>query len=448
MPKYTPEYENKCLNKYREQKGIFDPRSPQSSLAVRTANMLVGFTNELGDDPDKVVNYNKCRSYANAITSIAKHTADEDQFKAYLKNLQGLKDFLDKKDQNGVTMLSKLREYADDEEDALERGLGHLSDALELGLGLGSAEEEIDEEAEHKSEDSEPLIKNKDEVSEKSRNNILAENDEELQVEPPPVQPRFKASALIESIQTRQDPYRVDQRTGQKELNTDWVTMIMAARSLADSKRGDASRLESTRISVAELKERANELKQDPVYRDFLKRIKASPMLTEHVVKLGKDGHGGGLDDELMQYITVNRKKPNSEHMDRYRPTAQQQIELMQFRLKELNDMNPASHEDEMRLREEKKICVASIFAARESVGARRGAPLRMDSRLKEKPDPDAFADNFRDAKDALSKMSDDVVDGLISRAVEGHGGKMKEEFTAAKELVKPKSDEGPVASM
>ena len=434
MPVYTAKYEKKMLKKFEANEGIFNSNSLQSKLVTRTMSFIQQHSSMVMDE--RVFQLNPMRMALNhAVKKLDKSQASQAEFKQSLKTLVGLEAFLSMKNSEGKTYYEELKEAAQDP-DELDAGLKLLSDGLDLGLKLGIAEPEAAEDEDAIDEPDEPEL-----------DDDAASIDEEP--EPAPKKSadderRFKASDLIRSLQQKQNVRITDPQTGNTVVDPEWITAIMAVRSLANSDRGSSKKLDSSYLTLGDVRTRMREMKADPAFRDFLRNTASNPAITEEVIRMGRNGHGGELDDACRDFIVYNRKQPVGSFMSRYRPTAQQMIEVMQRKLQDMSSAKPHSFGEKQMLLEEKKHCVASIIAARAAVGAKRGGVFHMDDKLKEKLDPDVFADKLREAKGVLRKMDEDTLNTLFEKALEGHGGKMKETFTESAEAIRKKEPGSP----
>ena len=96
-------------------------------------------------------------------------------------------------------------------------------------------------------------------------------------------------------------------------------------------------------------------------------------------------------------------------------PTAKEQIEASQERLKQAKDA------------EEKRRCLARIIAARQAVGAKRGNMFGGDKKLNDSLDPAAYNRQAEEAGFLLPHLPEEALDRMCEKALSGHGGEMLE---------------------
>ena len=192
------------------------------------------------------------------------------------------------------------------------------------------------------------------------------------------------------------------------------LAQIIAAREILNVRpgiKGGDERLNG--VMNTKIYERAEQIKSliDTLTEDELETLR---------VKACK-GHGGELQEDFKNLMTkkASEKDVLPENLpDDHIPTAKQRIKSMQDKLK---------HSESVV---EKRRCLAQIIAARQMTGAKRGSFLGgADERLNNKLNPEELAQIVDDVDDYLSRMPENVLNQLIRKAGDGHGGAMMEEY-------------------
>ncbi|MBO4887131.1 MAG: hypothetical protein J5589_02300 [Firmicutes bacterium] len=112
------------------------------------------------------------------------------------------------------------------------------------------------------------------------------------------------------------------------------IALIMAARKLSGCKRDDKATLIGTDLTESQIREEAAKLKNDPTFKDFMKKVSRSEGWNAAVKKAMGTGHAGGLDTLFTKFIAEEYapgKMPNDPSLERYMPTAKQRIEALQL---------------------------------------------------------------------------------------------------------------------
>ena len=166
--------------------------------------------------------------------------------------------------------------------------------------------------------------------------NIVNKEIDENQI----IEPRNNAAAFIENIRDNGFPvFNPSQLTEeQKNLYADNILKILAVRQLADSERGKKDKLVRYEFTDKELNDRVAEMKEDPVFGDFINKIKQDPDLMKKAILAAQAnlGHGGKLDDMLKDYMLnlPPGEFHNDKLHDRYLPTIKERIEYIQKQYK------------------------------------------------------------------------------------------------------------------
>ena len=106
----------------------------------------------------------------------------------------------------------------------------------------------------------------------------------------------------------------------------------MAARMLANSKRGKAKRLKETRLTEEQIKAKAKELMENGLFGRFIQSLRDNGQKRAKAEAAVGAGHCGGLDDMFKDFLL---KLPagelkNEKLLDRYMPTAKDRIAELQ----------------------------------------------------------------------------------------------------------------------
>ena len=128
-------------------------------------------------------------------------------------------------------------------------------------------------------------------------------------------------------------------------------------------------------------------------------------------------GHGGKLmeayEETMAEYAVNLDEMPTDLPKNRW-PLAEERIEVLQEKIRHTDDPQKKLH------------FTAEIIAARQVVGARKGG-FHLDEYL----DPAKCAQQTADVEDYLKSMTPAVTNALVTRALDGHGGNMLEDYKA-----------------
>ena len=111
-----------------------------------------------------------------------------------------------------------------------------------------------------------------------------------------------------------------------------YYAKIMAARMLANSKRGKAKRLKDTRLTEEQIEAKAKELRENGLFGRFIQSLRDNGQKRAKAEAAVGAGHCGGLDDMFKEFLL---KLPagelkNEKLLNRYMPTAKDRIEELQ----------------------------------------------------------------------------------------------------------------------
>ena len=128
-------------------------------------------------------------------------------------------------------------------------------------------------------------------------------------------------------------------------------------------------------------------------------------------------GHVGKLmeayEETMAEYAVNLDEMPTDLPKNRW-PLAEERIEVLQEKIRHTDDPQKKLH------------FTAEIIAARQVVGARKGG-FHLDEYL----DPAKCAQQTADVEDYLKSMTPAVTNALVTRALDGHGGNMLEDYKA-----------------
>lgn len=229
----------------------------------------------------------------------------------------------------------------------------------------------------------------------------------------------YPAKEWIRRFQNTKDIYsRAQNRPGELVAKPDWLLRIMAVRSLVNAKPGDQESLKQV-LRMEDIHRRAEELRALPEVKDFLQAMQERPDRYQATISFARQGYGSALDKWFRDYITTNGLIPREPLLQRYLPTAEYRVHIMQERL-----LYRAVRPD---IRQE---CLIQIIGSRMAVGAKRGGFTGMDSAMKRVPDSETLLKCCELAKEGLKRVPPQKIDKLLEEATEGHGGKMMENFS------------------
>ena len=231
-----------------------------------------------------------------------------------------------------------------------------------------------------------------------------------------PNQEEKSAEQWIQDFRANDAFEKVNERGG-VSYDFNQLPKIMAARMLADARRGDKSNLKDTNLKLEEINAQADKLKKDPTYQKFIVSIRKNAGAVRMTAAAVKSGNGGGLDDMLKDYIRTlpAGQLPQNPLMKRYMPTVKERIEGLRERVKAKKEPNVTK-------------AAAEILALRNFAYAERGRKKSLDKAIPSNP---KTRKDMREDIDALSndehfKRNIKENEKLIQR---GHGGALANEL-------------------
>ena len=381
-------------------------------------------------------------------------------YKEGYKQLAGFKEFLESGKPGEKTNYEKIIAGMDENaHETMTSMLGKVNEDLELGISMEALPDPEPEEQAAENENEGP-------------DQVLPDDDVAN------VEGRVSAAAYIENIRDNgfqiKDPARLSAE--QKDMYLDRFIRIMAARELADSKRGDKSKLVSHQLTAEDVDKRAAEMKKNQTFQRFMQELKEDPAKMKSAISAAvkRPGHGGGLDDMFKDYV----KNQAPIHMDnpailkRYMPTVKERIEILQkqaermdsdakelaetqrqlLRLqssggsdKKIRELTEKKDKLDLRIENHgKKYIAAEIIALRNLCHADKGHKESLDKVI---PVTNSELGTIKDSvalTDNIDIFADPAVTSLIT---EGHGGQM---MAKARELANadPSIEKGSEASL
>ena len=354
---------------------------------------------------------------------------------------------------NYQKLTSSMPEYL---MDLCNEGLPKLNQNLELGLDIKALapEKKAEDAAQQEAEEQAPAemvfeIDEPDEAEAEMEADELTDNGG-----------RRSAAAYIETIRDNgfpeKDPAKLN--AAQKELALDRMLKIMAARELVDSERGSKKKLQNNEVDPADVKRRAEKMKNDPTFQKFMQALSDDPKKLKAAMAAAtkRPGHGGGLDDMFKSY--VKNQPPcefrNDTILKRYMPTVKERLEVLQDQFRNCLAADKEKQSVEAKLDKIQKKdtgkdkTVENLLSKREKLDVRLSdyAPQRVAGEMialrnlikadkgnkasLEKPVPvsDAGDELMEEANDIYNESGalfyDEKTCDLI---LDGHGGKMME---------------------
>ena len=233
------------------------------------------------------------------------------------------------------------------------------------------------------------------------------------------------------------EQYKADFAARREELTRspgypmDIMANIMAAREIVNSKRGKASTL-GGELTQQQITKRANDLKEDPTFQNFVKAIKTIPGVQGKVDSIlqKKHSHGGELDDMFRDYVLkrpAGKLPNNAPVLDRWLPTVKDRVEWLQKDAKAAmkDTANPERQADVYKAGLE-------IVLLRTTAGVERGG-RGLDRKV-------VLSDGTLDKPSLTANVNSAELLGQFKTAVDstvgkktilaGHGGKMTEAIT------------------
>ena len=410
------------LKQFKEQDR--DPFATISSLG-RFSQKMFAIANQLEKQGDKEL-AEAVRGYRSAAMDAHGLDVNEDeptfQVSQALKTLDQFRSFLYRKDEKGVTNFQKLRDAYGEVTSGSEADKATFDDSLAyvnslFGLGVNmtllhnnlaapkkEAEEEANEEppaeeAPAEEEQNEPGIRP---VAPSA--DIEGPSTAALQIE------RLRRIGIPEKNVRRMSEY-------QKVNAILTIAKIMAAREMAQSVRGDRTKLDEKFLTSQDIQDRHAAFMQDPTFNAFIETLRQDPRKFQAAVNAAKDGHGGGLDDQFRQYLKKlpAGQMPTSPFLKRYLPTYKERIEFLKGQAKARIDRGETAAAE-----------MAEIVALRGMARAIRGKKSSLNKPVDVVVNY-TLGDRVRDLSHDDVFLAASQTTAVKDLVTEGHGGLMSE---------------------
>ncbi len=134
----------------------------------------------------------------------------------------------------------------------------------------------------------------------------------------------------IDSINTK-DSFIMKEK-GKTIYKTHSFAVILAARQLANAQKGNARNLRSTKLTCEEILARADKIKKEPVYQEFIKTLEKDENAMKKAIGAACKGHGGDFESQFMDFVKKQPagELPNKPIFERYMPIVKERITFLQ----------------------------------------------------------------------------------------------------------------------
>ena len=243
-----------------------------------------------------------------------------------------------------------------------------------------------------------------------------------LQIVLPPLAPAPDLEPARSASQWIRD-WKADFREEQGKLDypAGYFAKIMAARMLADSDRGYKNKLVSTQLTESAINAKARELMENHQFRGFVESLKGEQLSRAESAVLSR-GHCGGLDDMFRDYLKNLKagKLTNEALLDRYMPTVQERIEILQKQ----TENRP---KDQLSCAAE----AAEITVLRNMIRAERNKKTRLRKKIPTAEQSTLEKQTFvlRNSNLYLNKVGSAGTEEFRELVRKGHGGEMVEKL-------------------
>ncbi len=148
----------------------------------------------------------------------------------------------------------------------------------------------------------------------------------------------YSAIDCIDSINARKNFVKVE--NGNVKYDTHGLALIIATRQLANAVKGNADNLKKTQLSTRSILERADELRNEPVYQEFIKSLEADENAMKKAINAACSGHGGNLEKQFKEFLQKQPAgmMPNKPIFARYMPTVKERIKYLQNQMAQGGD--------------------------------------------------------------------------------------------------------------
>ncbi|MBR3040533.1 MAG: hypothetical protein IKI20_07775 [Lachnospiraceae bacterium] len=291
---------------------------------------LEGFENDIKEEYPYI--HEEFSEYKNAFQGIVNSNSNDLLSGLYLRYLNDFKGFIEREPQEGMrSNYDIFMKYMDTPEKI--RRFKSVCGILELGVELQQEDIQLEDDDIVKMED--PKADKVEELGNAKPKRLANVKPEDTYVK----QSLEVAINYIEDIRDNQFKNAAEDYSSQEiDKHIDNVLRIMAARQLADSDRGSSAKLKKAVFTGDEVEMRVDEMKNDPMFKQFLNDVKLDRNLYNKLIKAAssKSGHGGKLDDIYKEYVKnlPARDLHNTRINERYMPTVKERIEILQNKAK------------------------------------------------------------------------------------------------------------------
>ena len=291
---------------------------------------LEGFEDDIKEEYPYI--HEEFSEYKNAFQGIVNTNSNDLLAGLYLRYLNDFKGFIEREPQEGMSSNYDIfMKYMDTPEKI--RRFKSVCGILELGVDLQQEDIQLEDDDIVKMED--PKADKVEELGNAKPKRLANVKPEDTYVK----ESLEVAINYIEDIRDNQFKNAAEDFSSQEiDKHIDNVFRIMAARQLADSDRGSSEKLKKAVFTGDEVEERVDEMKNDPMFKQFLKDVKLDRNLYNKLIKAAssKSGHGGKLDDIYKEYVKnlPARDLHNTRINERYMPTVKERIEILQNKAK------------------------------------------------------------------------------------------------------------------
>ena len=291
---------------------------------------LEGFENDIKEEYPYI--HEEFSEYKNAFQGIVNTNSNDLLAGLYLRYLNDFKGFIEREPQEGmISNYDIFMKYMDTPEKI--RRFKSVCGILELGVDLQQEDIQLEDDDIVKMED--PKADKVEELGNAKPKRLANVKPEDTYVK----ESLEVAINYIEDIRDNQFKNAAEDYSSQEiDKHIDNVLRIMAARQLADSDRGSSEKLKKAVFTGAEVEMRVDEMKNDPMFKQFLEDVKSDRNLYNKLIKAAssKSGHGGKLDDIYKEYVKnlPARNLYNTRINERYMPTVKERIEILQNKAK------------------------------------------------------------------------------------------------------------------
>ena len=357
------------------------------------------------------------RPYCDALTDLytmdASRANNKEKIIKALTTLDGFEDFLKQIPEGGkktnYQLLVEKGGRMGAGKDKFDRMVAQLNDAVGLAIDLPVLQTEAPVRKEAEPEKA---------PGNGRKNGSAAQPEEQQPVREQEVDPSRSAARWIEDWKRQ-----AAAESKKEDYPAAYYAKIMAARMLANSKRGKAKRLKETQLTEEQIEAKAKELAENELFGRFIQSLRDNGQKRAKAEAAVGAGHCGGLDDMFKEFLL---KLPagelkNEKLLNRYMPTAKDRIEELQqqVELKRKKNINACQKE------------AAEITVLRNLAHAERYTKSSLAKKIPTKPEStlDGQTKTLAESSlftDTLGALGDREMRNLVR---EGHGGALVDEL-------------------